>query len=140
MHATISILLAGIFFFLAALHLYWVAGGKWALDGVIPLQQDGNATFSPPPFLTVLVALGLGLMGLVELFAGAWLNWPFWGNFLKIGLWIIAGIFLIRAIGDFRYAGFFKRVKGTVFAQKDSQIYSPLCLLLSLGTLVLILF
>jgi hypothetical protein len=38
-----------------------------------------------------------------------------------------------RAVGDFRLVGFFKRVKGSVFARMDSRVYSPLCVLLGLG-------
>jgi Protein of unknown function (DUF3995) len=40
---------------------------------------------------------------------------------------------LARAIGEFRYVGFFKRVRGTRFAQLDTLVYSPLCLLLAAG-------
>ena len=38
-----------------------------------------------------------------------------------------------RAIGDFKYVGFFKRVRGSKFARMDTLVYSPLCLLLALG-------
>ncbi len=31
----------------------------------------------------------------------------------------------------FRYVGFFKRVRGTRFAEMDTRYYSPLCLTLS---------
>ena len=47
------------------------------------------------------------------------------------GLKIIAGVFLVRAIGDFRYVGFFKKIKGTIFANLDTKFYTPLCILLS---------
>jgi hypothetical protein len=40
-------------------------------------------------------------------------------------------VFAVRAVGDFRYCGFFKRVKGTAFARKDTLIFSPLCTLLA---------
>lgn len=40
---------------------------------------------------------------------------------------------LARAIGEFKYLGFFKRVHGSRFARLDSLVYSPLCLLLALG-------
>lgn len=46
------------------------------------------------------------------------------------------GLFL-RAIGEFRLVGFFKRVRGTRFAQLDTLAFSPLCLLLSVGVFVL---
>ena len=38
-----------------------------------------------------------------------------------------------RAIGEFRYVGFFKRVVGSRFATLDTFVYSPLCLALAIG-------
>lgn len=55
----------------------------------------------------------------------------------KYGLGIIAAIFLIRAIGEFKYVGFFKKVKHTKFWQSDTRYYSPLCL--GIGVLTIIL-
>jgi hypothetical protein len=52
---------------------------------------------------------------------------PYVGN----GNLAIAIIFLIRAIGDFRYVGFLKKIKNTKFAKKDTKYYSPLCSLIS---------
>ena len=40
---------------------------------------------------------------------------------------------LARAIGEFKYVGFFKRVRGSRFATLDTFVFSPLCLLLSAG-------
>jgi hypothetical protein len=33
----------------------------------------------------------------------------------------------LRAIGDFRYVGFFKRIRDSKFARLDTLAYSPLC-------------
>ncbi|MEM6843120.1 MAG: DUF3995 domain-containing protein [Bacteroidota bacterium] len=41
---------------------------------------------------------------------------------------ILFVIFILRALGEFNYVGFFKRVKNTEFARADSRIFSPLCL------------
>jgi hypothetical protein len=38
-----------------------------------------------------------------------------------------------RAVGEFKYVGFFKRVRGSRFARLDTLLYSPLCLLLAVG-------
>ena len=59
---------------------------------------------------------------------------PAWVN--VYGLKIIAGIFLLRAIGEFRFVGFFKKVKGTKFATLDTKYYSPLCLILSINAFI----
>jgi Protein of unknown function (DUF3995) len=80
------------------------------------------------------VGVGLLLFGLIQLgitttIFSAIDFWVFrYGNFF------IAFVFLARAIGDFKYAGFFKKVKGTPFAKNDSRFYSPLCLFLSVST------
>jgi hypothetical protein len=53
-----------------------------------------------------------------------------WSSFaLALGL-------LARAIGEFKYVGFFKRVRGSRFAKLDTLLYSPLCLLLAVGVAV----
>jgi len=40
-------------------------------------------------------------------------------------------VFAARAVGDFKYMGFFKSVKGTKFALWDTRMYSPLNVVLS---------
>ncbi len=40
---------------------------------------------------------------------------------------------LARAVGDFKYVGFFKKLRDSRFATLDSWLYSPLCLLLAAG-------
>jgi hypothetical protein len=63
-----------------------------------------------------------------------WIQLPLaerWVRWLAIAM---AGAFGLRAVGEFRLVGFFKRVKGTRFARMDTLVYSPLCALLSLGT------
>ena len=43
----------------------------------------------------------------------------------------LAAIFVLRALGDFQYVGFSKRIRGTQFAHWDDRIFSPLCLLIA---------
>jgi hypothetical protein len=50
---------------------------------------------------------------------------------------VLAVLFGGRAIGERRYVGFFKRVRGTTFAWWDTRVFSPLCAALSLGYLLL---
>jgi hypothetical protein len=54
---------------------------------------------------------------------------------LKIedGIFILAILFALRAMGDFHYVGFFKKVKSTPFALYDTKYFSPFCLYLSLS-------
>lgn len=41
----------------------------------------------------------------------------------------VGGVLVLRAVGEFKYVGFFKRVKGSKFATYDSWLFSPFCLL-----------
>ena len=50
---------------------------------------------------------------------------------LKGAAGLLAFVFAARAIGDFNYVGFFKRVKGSRFAKRDTYLYSPLCVVLA---------
>jgi hypothetical protein len=51
------------------------------------------------------------------------------------GVWAVALTLLARAVGDGRYVGAFKRVRGTRFATLDDWVYTPLCAALALGVL-----
>jgi Protein of unknown function (DUF3995) len=57
----------------------------------------------------------------------------------SLAIWTIAIVFLLRSLGDFRYAGFSKRIYGTTFATFDTWFYSPLTLLLGLSCLIMAL-
>ncbi len=102
--------------FIGALHVYWAFGGEWAIANAVP-SAEGSPTLRPGPILTSLVA--------VAFFAMAWLV------AIHVGCWFIAAIFALRAIGDFRYIGFFKCVRESRFAQLDTTMYSPLCVVLA---------
>jgi hypothetical protein len=54
------------------------------------------------------------------------------GVVIEVGAWLIAAVFALRAIGDFRYVGFFKRIRDSRFARLDTLAYSPLCACLAL--------
>ncbi len=62
------------------------------------------------------------------------------GNFFMGGasmFWLIASIFIIRAIGEFNYVGFFKKIKYTQFGRNDTKYYSPLCLIIGILTIII---
>ncbi|KAF1023592.1 MAG: hypothetical protein GAK37_03237 [Pseudomonas sp.] len=48
----------------------------------------------------------------------------------------MALILFARAIGDSELVGFFKKVGGSRFARLDTFFYSPLCMALGAGLLV----
>jgi len=124
--ATAAVILA----LLGLIHVYWAAGGAIGKGAAIP-TRDGNPMLHPTPLTTSLVAIALlALAALIAIKIG-WIAAHGIEGSVRAGLWIGAGLFLLRAVGDFRYVGFFKRVRATRFARLDTLIYSPLCLLLA---------
>lgn len=121
---------------ISGIHFFWAFGGSWGAKAAIPTNTEGKTMLSPDIFATLVVAFGVLAMALLHLEIIQLLSLPIptWIN--TYGLKIIAGIFFFRAIGDFRYVGFFKKIKGTNFAHFDTKYYSPLCLLLSFNTLM----
>jgi hypothetical protein len=83
------------------------------------------------------VAAGLGGAAYVALAAVEFVPWGLPRAALPFGCAALAVLFGGRAIGERRYVGFFKRVRGTAFAWWDTRVFSPLCAALSLGYLLL---
>lgn len=130
-----------IFLVLSLLHVYWAFGGVYDLGGVIPTKSNESKVFKAPPFLTFLVAVFLFLVALVYADSAEVYKVSFLPEFLKeFGLIIFASIFIIRAIGDFKYVGFFKKIKGTQFAKNDSKYFSPLCVFLGIAGILIVIW
>lgn len=104
----ISILLFLTFAFLSAIHFYWALGGRWGSQAVFPTKDDNIKPQMPGRIPTFIVAFGLLAIGFFILQKGAFLHFkiPSWLD--NYGLWAIAGIFIVRAIGDFNFVGFFQ--------------------------------
>lgn len=128
-----ALILGIILFIIALLHFYWATGGKWGFYLSIPHKKNGNPLFVPTNIQSGIV--GFGLLSMVYFIS---LRITFTDSFLPMwvynyGFYFLAAIFILRAIGDFRYVGFFKKVKNTSFGKLDSKFYSPLCLLIGLA-------
>jgi hypothetical protein len=124
---------AAVLALLGAIHVYWAAGGTAGCAVAVP-ERDGQPLFQPSPAATPGVAgallgaacLVLARLGLVRsVVSECW---------TRRGVWLLAGVFVLRAMGDFHYVGLFKRVRTTAFARWDTWLYTPLCLLLALGS------
>jgi len=100
-------------------------------------ERNGEPIFRPGPASTLLVAGLLALAALLVLAhaeRGPAAALPRW--IVAVGAPVTAVVLLARAIGDFRYIGFFKRVRDTRFARLDTRIYSPVALMLGIATAV----
>lgn len=85
----------------------------------------------------MLVGVALGLAALACAVRAGWLLPDLPGWLSQLGVAGVALAFGLRAIGDFRYVGFSKRVREGLFARRDTWLYSPLCVLISLLALAL---
>lgn len=135
----IGSVLFSIFIFLSALHFYWGLGGKWEADAAIPTKETGEKVLNPKPFDCFVVAFGMLACGLFILIRSKLLSveLPFW--LLDYGVWVLSILFILRAIGEFKYIGFLKKNRSTEFGRLDTTYYSPLCLTIGLLTMILAL-
>jgi Protein of unknown function (DUF3995) len=123
-----------IFGALAAIHVYWAIGGRRGADAAIP-ESDGRPLFRPGRAVTLVVA-GLLAMAATFVLQQVGLLPSFGSSLSREGTSAVAVTMIVRAVGDFRYVGFFKRRRGTRFAQLDTRLYSPLALALGVGTAI----
>jgi hypothetical protein len=134
-----AILLFVIFLSLSIIHIYWGFGGKWGHNVVLPTKNNGVKVITPGALSTFTVAAGLLIFGFFPLITIGFIFrtvFPTW--LATYGLWTIAAVFILRAIGDFNYTGFLKKINHTKFARNDTKYYSPLCLLISVLAIVLV--
>jgi hypothetical protein len=114
---------------LAALHVYWAAGGRRGSLAVVPTARPGG-----PPAFTPTAAQSLGVAAALTTAAGCYVAAgagrapPPW---VRLGASGAASVLLLRAAGDGRSVGFTKRRLGTRFARLDTTVFAPLCLLLA---------
>jgi hypothetical protein len=122
------------------LHFYWALGGKIAFAEALPTNQVGHRALNP----TKIQSAAVGFFLLVFALNYAVILLPHLVQFppmlLSILGWLIVAIFFLRAVGDFNYVGFFKKIKNTEFAKQDSRYYSPLCLVMSCNGILVELF
>ncbi len=131
MKSILGILLALIFAILGLLHIYWAFVGIAGNSVAIPSVGD-KPLFVPSMSATLLVAFALFLAMMTVLgqigFGGEIIpKWMFrWATLL------ISILFFLRAIGEFKYVGFFKIVRDSSFAYWDTVLFSPLCLFIAI--------
>jgi Protein of unknown function (DUF3995) len=135
----IGLILFLIFISLSAIHFYWGLGGKWGADAAIPTKESNEKIMNPKLFECFAVAFALLGFGFFILVKAQLLSFKLPNWLLNYGVWALSLLFLLRAVGDFKYAGFFKKIKTTRFGKLDTKYYSPLCLAIGLMIMVLAL-
>jgi Na+-transporting methylmalonyl-CoA/oxaloacetate decarboxylase gamma subunit len=125
--------MAVVFCVLSLLHVAWAVGIRVGHATAIPVREDGEPTFHPGPASTFAVA-GLLFVAALLVTQRVGLGRGLIPAALVVpGCWVLAAAFVLRAIGEFHYVGFFKRVRATAFARMDTRYYSPLALLLGIS-------
>lgn len=132
MNSILAVVVCTVFIALGLWHFYMAFAGSSGASAAVP-SLDGKPLFVPSTQATI--AVGVVLMLFAVLVAAT-------SGILSLGLppivlsWLSYALALglfARAIGEFKYVGFFKKVRGSRFARMDTLFYSPLCLLLSAG-------
>lgn len=120
---------------LAAVHLYWATRGAGTTVG-IPSHPDGTPIFRPGRVATFGVAVGLGVAALLVAGRAGLADVGISPVVLHVGVWGVAVAFMLRTVGEFRYVGLFKRVRGTPFARWDTRLFTPLCAAIATAAVV----
>ncbi len=126
-----------LFIFIGILHVFWAFGGNWGIHAVLPTSEDSKLAVLRPGMLGTLFVALLCFFASVLLLVQIDLFTVIKPSPLTKWLCIAGGIvFLLRAIGEGKYVGFFKKVKHTRFAKQDTAFYSPLCVWMSFAFLL----
>lgn len=127
----LSIIIFVIFLALSLLHISWALGSSWGFEDALPKNEEGKRMLNPKKTDSLIVGIGLLLFGCFYLIKIGIIAIELPSFAMSIASWVIPAIFLFRAIGDFRYVGFSKKVTNTTFAKKDTKFYAPLCLIIA---------
>lgn len=133
----LSVILSLIFFILGGIHFNWVLGGQFGFAEALPTKENGERILNPRKIDSAIVGICLSAFAIFYFLRSGIIdfNMPEW--LLKYAGWVIAVIFISRAIGDFKYVGFFKKIKTTDFGKKDTKLFSPLCLIIAILAIII---
>ena len=134
------VILTFIFLLLSILHFYWAFGGRLWYKDVLPTNSKGLNRMNPGKAVTLVVAFGLLFFALLTLAGSGLFDKYIQKRYFRFGALGIMIIFLLRAIGDFEFVGFFKTVKTSPFAINDTRFFSPLCLFIAFLSLLIFIF
>lgn len=122
---------------LTAFHFFWLFGGKTGLKFAFPQNSKNKKKLYKPGNITLIFTVAvLAMMTWICLAQTGSFNSILDSEYIKWGNRGTAIIFVARAIGNFRYVGFSKTFKEGQFAQLDTYVYSPLCVIVALCAVV----
>ncbi|RHW41964.1 DUF3995 domain-containing protein [Neobacillus notoginsengisoli] len=122
-----------IFIIIGMLHVFWAFGGRWGVKAALPTKDESKLPVLQPRMLGTVFIGSLCFFASVLLLVQIDFFAVIKSSPLSKWLCIAGGIvFLLRAIGEGKYVGFFKKIQHTKFAKQDTAFYSPLCVWISL--------
>jgi hypothetical protein len=134
----LAVLLSGVLFALAGVHLYWAFGGRWPghdeasmVEHVVGRTRGMRA---PGPAASIAVALALAVGGV--LVAATLLPPTRWDRLAWLGRALLFAVFAGRGVATY-VPSVFRYAEGTPFARLNRRAYGPLCLSIALGILIL---
>lgn len=136
MQSVLALWLTAVFVTLAVVHVYWALGGRSGRHAAVP-HVGATPLFSPSRLGTLAVAAALVLAALVVAGRVGWIGVAMPAPIFRLLLLAMALVCVLRAIGDFKYIGFFRHASESTFAYWDLRLYSPLCLLIAGAALTL---
>jgi hypothetical protein len=117
-----------IFLTISIIHFYWAFGGIKGLNKALPTDEKGERVLNPGKIETSVVGLGLLFFAFYYLTKIGAFEIELPKLIIDHSGWIISSIFILRAIGEFKYVGFFKEIKNTEFGKFDTKYFSILSL------------
>ncbi len=130
----LAVLIAGVLFLLAAIHLYWGFGGRWPGHDEASMVEHvvGRTRGMKAPSIVASTAVALALtvgggLVLATLFPPTPVE-----PLLKSARWALLAVFAGRGLATYVPA-VFRYAEGTPFWLLNRRAYGPLCLAIALG-------
>ncbi|KQV55322.1 MULTISPECIES: DUF3995 domain-containing protein [unclassified Caulobacter] len=130
----LALLVAGILFLLAAIHLYWGSGGRWPGHDEASMVEHvvGRTRGMKAPGLLASAAVALALATGGGLVLATIFPPPPFESWLQTARWILFAVFAGRGVATY-VPSVFRYAEGTPFSRLNRRAYGPLCLAIALG-------
>jgi Protein of unknown function (DUF3995) len=123
-------MLASLAFAVLGVWHFYMAFAPSSHRGVAVPSVRGRPVFQPSRAATIAVGVALLLAAALVAATGGLLPTGLPAATLRWASAALASGLVARAVGDFKYVGFFKRIRDSKFAKLDTCLYSPVCVLL----------
>jgi hypothetical protein len=132
MNMALGLIVTVVFMALALWHFRMALSPAGSMSGAVP-SESGKPLFVPSAKATLAIGVVLVVFAVLVAATSGLINVGLPVRVLSWSSYALALGLLARTVGEFKYVGFFKRVRGSRFARLDTLVYSPLCLLLAVG-------